>query len=331
VNQLVHLIGVDAHTAATRRQARPVNISDQPFFRVSEALRAGASRETLRSSRWNRPFHGVRARAGSLFDLEQVCAAYATKLPAGSLFTGLTAARLWRLPLPLYADGDPGLVHVAAQAPRRAPQGVGVVGSQFAAGSLTPDTVAGLPVISAVDAWCGLAPVLDVVDLTAIADHLLSSRGRSIDHTHLSAAIDRREGERGVRILRSALDSARFDAWSRTETLTRLVLTSVGIPEPLLNHRIFAQRRPFRLDLAWPDFRFAIEYDGDQHRERAQFIADLRRQELIHDESWMLMRVTRADLFDRPRDMVARAARRLAECGCRDFALDLRQLVHPRR
>jgi hypothetical protein len=130
--------------------------------------------------------------------------------------------------------------------------------------------------------------------------------------------------------LRWALDQVRPRAWSRTESLTRLVLTSAGIPEPVLNHPLTVAGRRFNVDLAWPDFRFGLEYDGEMHRDQQAFADDIRRQEIIQDEPWSLMRMTKADLFDRTWELVRRVERRLVDRGC-PIAVERSKLAIPRR
>ncbi len=311
-----------------------MSLPNSPFFLVSDALEQGASRSILRSTVLEAPFHGVRARAGALFDFDRLCAAYALKMPSSSAFTGITAARLWRIPLPAYAGTELRTVDVAARAPRRAPRGANVRGSKYS-GIARRCLLNGLPVLSAVDTWCSLAGVLDVVDLAAVADHLLSdapgARSAHADPDELQAAVRGRLHHRGTLTLRNALALARPHCWSRTETLTRAVLTSAGIPEPALNHRLIVGARTVRLDLAWPDARFGLEYDGDQHRDPQRFAEDIARQEMVQDERWSLMRMTRTDLFDHPEVLVRRVASRLAERGLSSIRVDVSQMVRPRR
>jgi len=261
--------------------------------------------------------------------------AYAPKMPPGSAFAGLTAARLWKLPLPAYAGSDIRTLEVAARSPRRAPTGTHVRGGQYDPRVTRVVRLRGIPVLSAVDAWCSLAPHLDVADLTAAADHIVAEtpdrRVALATAEDLDRALAARWGTRGTVALRRALADVRAPSWSRPESLLRLVLMSAHIPEPMLNHEVTLGSHRFRLDLAWPDVRFGIEYDGDQHRDVREFAHDIRRQELIQDTAWGLMRVTRADLFDRPRELVERVSLRLADRGCRVSAVDLRHLVIPRR
>jgi len=69
-------------------------------------------------------------------------------------------------------------------------------------------------------------------------------------------------------------------------------------------------------DLAWPQFGVLLEYEGDVHRtSRRRFVSDVRRCERYADEGWRAMRATRADLYDDPRELLSRVARRLRDGG----------------
>lgn len=311
-----------------------MDILDEPWFRVRDAVARGHSRSSLKSTRLESPFYGVRAQAGLASNLEQVCAAYATKMAAGSAFTEVTSARLWGLPLPAYLGFDIGTVTVASQSPRRAPRGMNVVGRQYDPRHLAPVSVRGLPVLPVVDTWCSLARILDPIDLVALADHAAATRPygppKLASLADLRAAVDRRRGMRGERVLRWAVERVRTRAWSRPESLIRVGLTGVGLPEPACNHPITVRGRRFFLDLAWPEYRFGIEYDGDSHRDPTRFTSDIHRQEVIQDHGWALMRVTRADLFDRTAETMQRIERRLSVRGC-PVSVDLSHLVIPRR
>lgn len=332
---MVHLVLDPEPSATSRSDDRGMSLPDLPFFLVSDALEQGASRSMLRSSTLDAPFHGVRAHAGALFDVDRVCAAYALKMPTSSAFTSVTAARLWRIPLPAYVENGLRVVDVAALAPRRAPRGANIRGSKYSSGVARRVVVHGLPVLSAIDTWCSLTSVLDIADLAAVADHLLSD-GPGVRLAHaildeLQVAVDRRAGHRGSRALQDALALARPHCWSRTETLARVALTTAGIPEPVLNHPLAVGRRLVRLDLAWPDARFGLEYDGDQHRDPRHFADDIARQELIQDVQWSLMRMTRIDLFDHPETFVRRVASRLSERGVSSIRVDVSHMVRSRR
>jgi len=58
-----------------------------------------------------------------------------------------------------------------------------------------------------------------------------------------------------------------------------------------------------RLDLAWPELRVAVEYDGDHHRDRTQHSRDLARHNRLRALGWTVLQVD-AQLFDRPAELV---------------------------
>ena len=58
------------------------------------------------------------------------------------------------------------------------------------------------------------------------------------------------------------------------------------------------------LDLGWPEYMVAVEYDGDHHRaDRRQYVKDIRRIEKLERMGWIIIRVVAED---RPADIVRR-------------------------
>lgn len=52
-----------------------------------------------------------------------------------------------------------------------------------------------------------------------------------------------------------------------------------------------------RVDLAYPELRIAIEYEGDGHRtDQEQWRRDIQRQQYLEGEGWMVIRLTQSDL-----------------------------------
>jgi very-short-patch-repair endonuclease len=52
-----------------------------------------------------------------------------------------------------------------------------------------------------------------------------------------------------------------------------------------------------RIDLAYPELKVAIEYEGDGHRtDREQWRKDIQRQRHLESEGWIVIRLTQADL-----------------------------------
>jgi very-short-patch-repair endonuclease len=65
-----------------------------------------------------------------------------------------------------------------------------------------------------------------------------------------------------------------------------------------------------RLDLAYPEHRLGIEYEGDHHRDRYTYQRDLRRINTLNACGWNVLRFAAGDVYRPPRRVVevARAA-----------------------
>lgn len=72
----------------------------------------------------------------------------------------------------------------------------------------------------------------------------------------------------------------------------------------------------YRLDLSYPELRFAIEYDGRQHAEdAAQWGHDISRREWLDDHQWRLLILRATDVYDTPWETVRRIGKILATRG----------------
>jgi very-short-patch-repair endonuclease len=99
------------------------------------------------------------------------------------------------------------------------------------------------------------------------------------------------------------LGLGRFDelaepAESPMETRLRWLLIAVGLPRP----QVQAKLSFGRADLYYPSARLVIEYDGVNHRDR--LVEDNRRQNLLQNAGFRLLRFTAADLAQRPETIV---------------------------
>ena len=89
------------------------------------------------------------------------------------------------------------------------------------------------------------------------------------------------------------------------ETRLRWLLIQSGLPRPEVqtNLRDRDQRFVGRADLYYSAARLIIEYDGGNHRER--LIEDNRRQNLLINAGFRLLRFTAPDIHHRPDVVVA--------------------------
>lgn len=291
-----------------QRTPLPSALSDS--FRVVTALEAGVSHKRLRAADLTSAFHGARVigndRRRALLPL----------LDVDDCFCGPTAAQLWGLPLPLRCTNDPHL-HVSLLGNRRMRR-PGVVSSRRSTGE--PASLDGLPVLGPIATWMSLGGILSTPDLTAALDRVISGTLKApplASLAHVDAALDAVGSPRWIRRLRAARADARVGAWSRPETLLRLLIVGAGLPEPTLNAPVDLGDGALAYpDLSWPEFGIVIEYDGRWHGTRpGQSDADADRHERLVDTGWMVVRVRAAELFDRPSAVIARLVRRLRDRG----------------
>ena len=116
------------------------------------------------------------------------------------------------------------------------------------------------------------------------------------------------EEPKGIGRLRRVLDLAEPMAESAMETRLRMVLVLAGLPRPEVQVSVHDEKGRFlgRPDLLYRVEHLAIEYDGGNHRDR--LVEDNRRQNLMVNAGFRLLRFTAADIRNRP-DVVAAQVR----------------------
>ncbi len=127
---------------------------------------------------------------------------------------------------------------------------------------------------------------------------------------------ERYPAARGVRQLRSVLRLVDGGAASPKETWLRLLLIDAGLPTPTTQVPVVDGYRPLAmLDLGWPEFGVAAEYDGDHHRsDRRQYAKDQWRLRKLAELGWIVIRVIAED---KPEDVIERVRQGLLARGWR--------------
>lgn len=312
------------------------------LFSVRDALRQGVSPSRLRAQDLDRTFWGVRAVRDEPIEVQHFstrqlsdaeCAAlrtillYVPRMAAHAFFSHESAARLWGVPLP---STSPDVVHVSVVAPHRAPRGDGVRGHRLHATGVTTRVRHGVPLASAATTWAQLAASLSLRDLVAAGDALITiPRDRSGRKRPAGAALARKSElvaaaaavrRLGASKLRNALELVRVGSSSRPETHLRLDIADAALPEPTLDHDVFdgSGRKLGHSELAYPEHRIAIEYEGDHHRtSRQQWNRDIVKYESYAAAGWRVVRITSEHLYVRPGQAAERVASALRDAGWR--------------
>ena len=116
----------------------------------------------------------------------------------------------------------------------------------------------------------------------------------------IEAVARTRRGARNLRRLPVALDLLDDGAESVRESLLRLIVVGAGLPRPVTQHQIDDRYGRFvaRVDLAWPDLRLALEYDGAYHDDPAQVARDRQRLNAIYARTWSTLVIDRTQFRD---------------------------------
>ncbi len=222
--------------------------------------------------------------------------------PPSAVASHLTAAAVWGLQVPLQ-DRDDGRIDLTVPGATRAESRRDRRVHRLA---LEADDVThrwAHPVTSPARTWRDLAGVLEPAALLAVSDQLVASHCSPPD---LERQLARRPAGRGSARARAVLPLADPRAESPMESVLRWLLHVARLPRPELQVDI-RDGSGFvgRADMAWPDRRVLVEFDGDLHRGRDVFVQDLRRQNRLVAAGWTVLRFTSADVLGRPDDVVA--------------------------
>ena len=236
----------------------------------------------------------------------------AMRLPRDAFFSYATAALLMGAPLPYLLERDER-VHVTVAAPRRAPHGKGLAGHSRFVAEHDVRTTRGIRHASPERVWCELANHLTLTDLVAVGDHLIHHRSPWTTRTKLSERVQLGDPISRSRQLAAALALLDERAESRPESILRVILALSDLPGPLINRRIVVTTAGsgIRTDFAYRAQKLVIEYQGDYHRARSQWRADMTRRTRLEVDGWTVMELNWDDLQN-PAELVARIRRGLA-------------------
>lgn len=263
--------------------------------------------------------------------LEERAAAFALALPDDVVFSHVTAARLWGLPLPrcLESHGDDDPMHVMRATRKSAVERSGCVHHRGLE-RRTVTLVEGAPVTSIADTWCDLieaCPRLSLGDAVMLGDAAVEKMQptRWVDERHPQAdpassewwadpvavgcralrdPVIIRRSFRGRRLARAALRLIRPRVWSPMESHARVALVEAELPEPELNATITHEDGGGFIavgDLVWrrKTYRRKVvgEYNGATHEQLPTRESDHSKRLLLEDEGWRVLEIYSRDVF----------------------------------
>lgn len=123
-----------------------------------------------------------------------------------------------------------------------------------------------------------------------------------VTHEDMQWVLRRFRGRRGVCQARSVVPLADPRAESQGESWPRMEIIDHGLPAPELQHWVLVDGRPtYRLDMAYPKHRVAVEYDGqefheglDEHGNDRREL-DEERRAWLREHGWTVIVLTKSD------------------------------------
>lgn len=275
-------------------------MADLVLLRSELLLAVGGRRamdKALGAGHWQRVLRGTYVRGGVALGLDVRAEAAARLLPDQALVAD--RCLLWLLGVDVLPIGPPALEVVVprgAVVPRRA--GVKARTAHVPAGDRHVISTSRLRCLRPVRAVADLLRLLPLAEAVVVADAV--QRASLCDEPALRGELAGHEGLRGVRRATRALDLSDGRAESPPESRLRLQLVLAGLAPVPQFEVVDAGRFLARVDLAFPEAKLAIEYDGREVHERVDvFTRDRQRQNDLVRAGWIVLRFTAADLrFD---------------------------------
>lgn len=234
------------------------------------------TKSQLRSTAWRPLLRGIYADSRMTVDHRLRCYAAQLALPPEAVLVRRSA--LWIFGIEHAQPDDPVEVSLSSRRKVRGRPGLAI--EQATIGPQDIIEISGLRVTSAERTAWDLARGRDlveaVVDLDAMAARRLVTREQLL-----------------ARGRRRAIELMDGRAESPQESRLRVHVILGGLPAPTPQFEIFHNgQRIARVDLAWPQAKVALEYDGEWHGNRDQFRKDRRRINTLNSAGWTVLFVT---------------------------------------
>src|SRR4051812_47988976 len=272
----------------------PKALRDRPFTRA-EARAAGLTDKALESSPWRQVFRTVWVHEDVPDSRELRLAAAQLVIPDYGVLCGLTAA--WVLGVDVRREDDLD-VHVGFAKGRRIRKRRGLEVCQETLEHSDWSLIDGVRVTTPLRTAFDCLRWLRGAERLVVADALTHARLVSVDELRAYFASKRRL--RNLRIAEALVDHIEPKSESPMETRTRVIIVSAGLPRPEAQWDIFTPAGSFvaRADLAYPEHKVAVEYDGAWHWKQRR--ADERRRAAMRAVGWKVLVYDVDDVYADP-------------------------------
>ena len=264
-------------------------------FLGSHAVAAGAATaKQLKSGLYRRLLHNVYADPGLEAGHELFARAAALLMPADAALGGRSAAPWFGAPFA--SAGDPVVVLVPPDSGWRGPRGVRVHRTVLRTDEVWT-TEDGLRLTTAARTAWDVATLETVPAAVSMIDAMV--RTGHLDLDAVGRALRTAPGRWRATRVATVLPLVDPRSESPPESWVRVACTRAGLPQPVPQFVVLAAGEFLgRVDLAWPEHRLIVEYEGAHHFDDLQIRRDDRRYERLVAAGWRVIRLSAPDLRD---------------------------------
>jgi hypothetical protein len=276
-------------------------------FLGSHAVADGAvTRKQLESRLYRRLLQNVYADPGLTADHSLYARGAMLVMPDDAVLGGRSAAAWYDAPFA--SAQDPVLVVAPTDSTWRGPRGV-----QVHRRAVRPDEVRTIDDAEGFvrlttplrTAW-ELAALESVSTAVSFIDAMV--RAKHLTNEHLERMVVDGRGRWGSRRVAKVVPFVDGRSMSPPESWVRVACVRAGLPTPVPQYAVHRFGRWIGdADLAWPEHRLIVEYEGPHHFEELQIRRDDRRYEQFVAAGWRVIRLSSADIRDMA-EVVARIA-----------------------
>ena len=269
-------------------------------FLGSHAIAEGLfTKRQLSSGLFRRVLHNVYVEAGVVHDHVLKARAAARLMPPEAAIGGRSAAAWFGAPFSSLSD--PVLVVVPRGCPWTGPRGVQVHRTDLRPEDVWTDKEGIRLTTVRRTAWdiATLDPLMTAVALIdGMLQYALVNQGE-LTEAVLALEFASRRGQWGSRKAQFLLPLVDGRAMSPPESRVRVACRLGGLPQPVPQLAVF-EGGVFlgQVDLAWPEAKLIVEYEGAYHFDELQIHSDDARYEAMVEAGWRVIRLSSIDLRD---------------------------------
>ncbi|HWC23448.1 MAG TPA: DUF559 domain-containing protein [Flexivirga sp.] len=268
------------------------------LFTTQEGFAAGLCRRDLAGDDYRQLFRGGYARVGARPPYLQLLKFGLRAVPSAHFVNEHSAGRLYGGITPAASD-----LHFGTRVRHKS----NLRGICLRFYKNDPDLVMHQGVLATTpgQTFLDMARPLEFIDLLVFGDSLV--RNAPCSPVYLRQFVADKSAH-GAQLAREVAAMVRSNVRSPNKSRLRLLIVSGGLPEPEINHVVTDNRTSKwrEIDLAYPEWKVAVEFDGSHHFERRQRDKDILRQEELEALGWKTVVITSTAMYGEPLRVLVR-------------------------